>query len=307
MEEANVDIKNKLDIVELRGEIKLLRQEVDTVKNNHIWHLQKSIDGINKVLWTVGFMVLAQFLWVIKTVIMGSETSMATSGTYTFNLDTGEIIQEAYERCGVETKSGYDLKTARRSLNLLLTKWVNDGVNLFTLDLETTNMTKDQGFVTFNSTSHLDVLDAAIRDNSDSSATSDIILERISMDEYLAIPSKLNTGKPVQYAVERNSQFTSSASATHKVYLWPVPDQTYYQFLSWSIKYPQDVSATYTQNPDIPRRYLPALVSGLAVELAVKKAPDRLAVLKPLYDQDWEKAREEDRERVSFHVQPQVY
>ena len=85
---------------------------------------------------------------------------MATSGTYTFNLDTGEIIQEAYERCGVETKSGYDLKTARRSLNLLLTKWVNDGVNLFTLDLETTNMTKDQGFVTFNSTSHLDVLDA---------------------------------------------------------------------------------------------------------------------------------------------------
>ena len=232
---------------------------------------------------------------------------MATSGTYTFNLDTGEIIQEAYERCGLETKSGYDLKTARRSLNLLLTKWVNDGVNLFTLDLETTDMTEDQGYVTFNSTSHLDVLDAAIRDNSNSSDTSDIILERISMDEYLAIPSKLNTGKPVQYAVERNSQFTSSTSATHKVYLWPIPDQTYYQFLSWSIKYPQDVSATYTQNPDIPRRYLPALVSGLAVELAVKKAPDRLAVLKPLYDQDWEKAREEDRERVSFHVQPQVY
>ena len=71
MEETNVDIKNKLDIVELRGEIKLLRQEVDTVKNNHIWHLQKSIDGINKVLWTVGFMVLAQFLWVIKTALMG--------------------------------------------------------------------------------------------------------------------------------------------------------------------------------------------------------------------------------------------
>jgi len=71
MEEANIDIKNKLDIVELKGEIKLLRQEVDTVKTNHIWHLQKSIDGINKVLWTVGFMVLAQFLWVIKTVIMG--------------------------------------------------------------------------------------------------------------------------------------------------------------------------------------------------------------------------------------------
>jgi len=232
---------------------------------------------------------------------------MATSGTYTFNLDTGEIIQEAYERCGIETKSGYDLKTARRSLNLLLTKWVNDGVNLFTLDLETFNMTKDQGYITMDSRIRLDVIDAAIRDNSNTSDTSDIILERISMDEYLAIPSKLNTGKPVQYAVERNSQFTSSTSATHKVYLWPIPDQTYYQFLSWSIKYPQDVSATYTQNPDIPRRYLPALISGLAVELAIKKVPDRLAVLKPLYDQDWEKAREEDRERVSFHVQPQIY
>ena len=229
---------------------------------------------------------------------------MATSGTYTFNLDTGEIIQEAYERCGVETKSGYDLKTARRSLNLLLTKWVNDGVNLFTLDLETFNMTKDQGFITMDSTVRLDILDAAIRDNSDTDATSDIIIERISMDEYLAIPSKLNTGKPVQYSVERNSQFASSGSNTHKVYLWPVPDQTYYQLLSWSIKYPQDVSATYTQNPDIPRRYLPALISGLAVELAVKKAPDRLAVLKPLYDQDWEKATSTIRTSKIFKENP---
>ena len=232
---------------------------------------------------------------------------MVTSGTYTFNLDTAEIIQEAYERCGVETKSGYDLKTARRSLNLLLTKWVNDGVNLFTLDLETFNMTKDQDYIEMNASIRLDVLDGVIRDISDASSPQDISLERISLDEYLQIPTKSDTGKPVQFAVERNAQFTSSGSANHKVYLWPVPDQTYYQFLTWSIKYPQDVSATYTQNPQIPRRYLPALISGLAVELAMKKAPDRMQILKPLYDEDWAKAKDEDRERVSFYVQPQVY
>ena len=90
------------------------------------------------------------------------------------------------------------------------------------------------------------------------------------------------------------------------MYLWPVPNQTYYQYVGWTMRYAQDITTTYSENPEIPKRYLPALISGLAVELAVKRAPDRLAVLKPLYDQDWELAREEDRERVSFIVQPQV-
>ena len=232
---------------------------------------------------------------------------MATSGTYTFNLDTAHIIEEAYERIGQQPKTGNDLKTARRSLNLLLTKWVNDGVNLFTLDLTTTSLTKDVNHITLSASQYLDVLDGAIRDNSDTSNPQDISIERISLDEYLNIPTKNDTGKPVQFAVERNSQFTGSGTATHKIYFWPIPDQTYYQFTSWTIRYPQDVTATYTQNPDIPRRYLPALISGLAVELAVKFAPDRLNILKPLYDEEWMKAKEEDRERVSFYVQPQVY
>ena len=232
---------------------------------------------------------------------------MATSGTHTFNLDTAHIIEEAYERIGQQPKTGNDLKTARRSLNLLLTKWVNDGVNLFTLDLTTTSLTKDVNNITLSASQYLDVLDGAIRDNSDTSNPQDISIERISLDEYLNIPTKNDTGKPVQFAVERNSQFTSAGTATHKIYFWPIPDQTYYQFTSWTIRYPQDVTATYTQNPDIPRRYLPALISGLAVELAVKFAPDRLNILKPLYDEEWMKAKEEDRERVSFYVQPQVY
>ena len=216
---------------------------------------------------------------------------MTTSGTYTFELDTSEIIEEAYERCGLETKSGFELKTARRSLNLLLTKWVNDGVNLFTLDLTTTAMTKDQDNITLSSLQYLDIIDAALRDTN---STPDL---DVSME-------------PTHYAIERNSQYTSSASATHKVYLWPVPDQTYYQLLSWTVRYPQDVSSTYTENPDIPRRYLPALISGLAVELANKRPAqvdiNRRQELKAYYEQDWEKAREEDRERVSFYVQPKV-
>jgi len=231
---------------------------------------------------------------------------MATSGTYTFNLDSGEIIQEAYERIGADPETGYDLKTARRSLNLLLTKWSNQGVHLFSLDFTKISMSDGTDYINFAANKYLDVLDGSVRNNNDATKPNDIPMERISLDDYMAIPDKWTAGKPVQFALERNSQYDSSGVDSHKMYLWPVPNQTYYQYVGWTMRYAQDIDTTYTQNPDIPKRYLPALISGLAVELAVKKAPDRLAVLKPLYDQDWEVAREEDRERVSFIVQPQV-
>jgi len=234
---------------------------------------------------------------------------MATSGTYTFNLDVSDIIQEAYERVGIEVKSGYDLVTARRSLNLLLTKWVNEGVNLFTLDLTTLTLTKDSATVDLAANQYLDILDAAVRDTNSSPVT-DTDCERISLSEYLNYPNKTTSGKPVQFAVERNSQYDSSGVANHKVYLFPVPDQTYYRLHCWTIRYPQDVSETYTQNPDIPRRYLPALISGLAFELA-NKNPDKVdatrrAELKGIYNEEWEFAKEEDRERASFYIQPKI-
>jgi len=231
---------------------------------------------------------------------------MATSGTYTFNLDSGEIIQEAYERIGSDPETGYDLKTARRSLNLLLTKWANQGVHLFSLDFTTINMTDGTDYINLAADKYLDVLDGSVRNNNDATKPNDIPMERISLDDYMAIPDKWTAGKPVQFALERNSQYNSSGVENHKMYLWPVPNQTYYQYVGWTMRYAQDITTTYSENPEIPKRYLPALISGLAVELAVKKAPDRLTVLKPLYDQDWELAREEDRERVSFIVQPQV-
>tara|TARA_R100001591_G_scaffold87000_1_gene93184 strand:- start:152 stop:865 length:714 start_codon:yes stop_codon:yes gene_type:complete len=234
---------------------------------------------------------------------------MATSGTHTFNLDVAEIIQEAYERVGFDVKSGYDLVTARRSLNLLLTKWVNEGVNLFTLDLTTLTLTKDTATVNLAANQYLDIIDATTRDTNASPVT-DTECERISLSEYLNYPNKTTSGKPVQFAVERNSQFDSSGTANHKIYLFPVPDQTYYQLHCWTIRYPEDITDTYTQNPDIPRRYLPALISGLAFELA-NKNPDKVdatrrAELKGIYNEEWQFAREEDRERASFYIQPKI-
>tara|TARA_R100001163_G_C5051792_1_gene188561 strand:- start:258 stop:971 length:714 start_codon:yes stop_codon:yes gene_type:complete len=234
---------------------------------------------------------------------------MATSGTHTFNLDVAEIIQEAYERVGFDAKSGYDLVTARRSLNLLLTKWVNEGVNLFTLDLTTLTLTKDSATVDLGANQYLDILDASTRDTNSSPVT-DTECERISLAEYLNYPNKTTSGKPVQFAVERNSQYDSTGVANHKIYLFPVPDKTYYKLHCWTIRYPQDITDTYTENPDIPRRYLPALISGLAFELA-NKNPDKVdatrrAELKGIYNEEWEFAKEEDRERASFYIQPKI-
>jgi hypothetical protein len=234
---------------------------------------------------------------------------VATSGTYTFSLDIAEIIQEAHERVGLELKSGYDLVTARRSLNLLLTKWVNEGVNLFTLDLTTINLTQNQSTFSIGSNQYLDILDASVRDTNSTPST-DTACERISLSEYLNYPNKSTKGKPVQYAVERNSQYDSSGVASHTGYLFPVPDQTYYQLLCWTIRYPQDVTDTYTQNPDIPRRYLPALISGLAFEIANKNPAKvdaaRRGELKSIYVEEWQFAKEEDRERASFYIQPKI-
>ena len=234
---------------------------------------------------------------------------MATSGTHTFNLDVAEIIQEAYERVGFDVKSGYDLVTARRSLNLLLTKWVNEGVNLFTLDLTTLTLTKDTATVNLAANQYLDIIDATTRDTNSSPVT-DTECERISLSEYLNYPNKTTSGKPVQFALERNSQFDNSGTANHKIYLFPVPDQTYYQLHCWTIRYPQDITDTYTQNPDVPRRYLPALISGLAFELANKNADKvdatRRAELKGIYNEEWQFAKEEDRERASFYIQPKI-
>ena len=248
---------------------------------------------------------------------------MATSGQHAFNITIDTVIQEAYERLGVSSKAGYDLVTARRSLNFLMIKWMNDGVNLFTLDMVTLAMTQDQDYVNFNAHTYSEVLSATVRDTNVTPIT-DIEMERLGMIDYLQIPTKSTSGKPVQYTVERNAQFDASGQANHKIYIWPVPDQTYYSVRAWMIKYPQDVgwatdangqsTSPYidyvNQQVQIPKRFIPAMISGLTVELA-NKLPgvvdiQRRQELTQIYEKEWANTREEDRERASFIVQPSV-
>lgn len=223
---------------------------------------------------------------------------MATSGTFTWTLDIADIIEEAYENCGIELTTGYQLRTARRSLNLLLTEWVNEGVHLWMLDEITIPLTTGTESYTLDA-KYVDIVDAVTRD----SVNVDIENTRITMSEYLHRPTKATTGKPTQHTLERNS-----AGLGHTLYVWPTAIDNTYSFVGWFIRYPEDISNDYTNNPDTPRRFLPPLVMGLAHKLALKN-PEKVdaahrAEIKVEYDRMFRQAREEDRERASFYIVP---
>lgn len=227
---------------------------------------------------------------------------MALSGTYTFNLDINDIVEEAYERCGTEFKTGYQLRTAKRALDLMLLDWVNDGINLWTIDQTTVALVDGTSSYTLNA-QWLDVLDAVVRD----SDSVDTPLTRITLGEYLQIPKKTQKGVPNQFCLERNS------SGGHTLRIYPTADASY-TFVTWGIRYIQDAGA-YTNNIDVPRRFLPALVAGLAYYLSAKS--QSLAVplvdeagllirrsLKQDYLELYNRAKSEDRDRSSFFILP---
>lgn len=225
---------------------------------------------------------------------------MATSGTAAFNLDLSEIVEEAFERCGSELRTGYDLRTARRSLNLMFADFANRGINLWTLDSGTINLV--QGTSVYNLPDDtVDLLEHVIRTGAGNVSTQvDLTITRISNSTYSSIPNKLQQARPIQVWVNRQAP-------TPQVNLWPTPDQTgVYQFVYWRLRRIQDAGdgGTYTQ--DIPFRFLPALVSGLAYYLALKipGAMERLPVLKEQYDADWDRASSEDRERAAVRFVP---
>lgn len=227
---------------------------------------------------------------------------MALSGTYTWQLDVGEIIEEAYEKAGLgEVYTGYDAATARRSLNLILTEWMNVGVNLWTIDLATQALTVGTNSYTLSSET-IDILEGVRRD---ADTNKDVGLNRISLETYLANrTNKTSSGSPADYALERNS------NGGHTLYLWPTPNATD-SIVYWRIRYPQDVSATGgNQTVDVPRRFIPALINGLAYELALKKnremPAERLYFLKEEYETSLKRAMEEDRDRASLFLAPWV-
>ena len=226
---------------------------------------------------------------------------MTTSGTAAFNLDLNEIVEEAFERCGSELRTGYDLRTARRSLNLLFADFVNRGVNLWTLDSGTIPLI--QGTATYNLPADtVDLLEHVIRTGSGNASTQiDVTITRISNSTYSSIPNKLQQARPIQVWVNRQ--------ITPQITVWPTPDQTgVYQFIYWRLRRIQDAGdgGTYTQ--DIPFRFLPCLVSGLAYYLALKipGAMERLPILKEQYDADWDRASSEDREKAAVRFVPRA-
>jgi hypothetical protein len=227
---------------------------------------------------------------------------MATSGTTAFNLDLGDVVEEAFERCGAEMRSGYDMRTARRSLNLLFADWANRGINLWTLDSSTIPLISGTATYTMLADT-VDILDAAVRINSGVVATqSDRIISRISNSVYATIPNKLSTGYPIQMMITR-------VGAAPTVTFWPVPNATStYTFVYWRMRRIQDAGTTAAITNDVPFRMLPALASGLAYYLSFKipGGMDRMQALKAVYDEDWGRGSDEDREKSPLRMIPWV-
>ena len=232
---------------------------------------------------------------------------MATSGTTAFNMDFTEIAEEAWERAGREMRSGYDLRTARRSMNLLTIEWQNRGLNLWTIDSATQAVTAGTAQYTLPADT-IDLLDQVIRTGDSGSGgqygdggstQSDLTISRIGVSTFATIPNKLIRGRPIQVWVERLRD-------APRINLWPVPDKAY-SFVYWRLRRIED-AGNGVETADMNFRFLPCLVAGLAYNIAMKtpELSGRLQMLKADYDEQYNLAAGEDREKVSERFVPRV-
>ena len=257
---------------------------------------------------------------------------MAVSGSVDFEPDVAEYVEEAFERCGLEVRTGYDLKTARRSLNLLFADWANRGLNRWTIEQMSVPLAADianypagiltmtvggSGSFSIGETitggtssatttlsaavdlssiqSTIDVLSAVIRENSGSSNQSDTAISRVSRDNYLNIPSKRTTARPSQFYIDRQ--------ITPLIKLWATPNANTYTLVFDRLVRIDDADAA--QNTvDVPFRFYPCLSAGLAYYISMKKAPNRVQLLKAVYEEEFERAAAEDRDRASLSLTP---
>ena len=216
---------------------------------------------------------------------------MATSGSRDFDLDVAEIIEEAYERCGLEVRTGYDARTARRSLNLMFADWANRGLNLWTVKQATQALTSGTATYTFTS-DYADLLEVVVRRSS-----TDFELSKMSRSEYLTIPNKDTTGRPSQYYYNRQ--------ISPQITLWPTPENSTDTLVYYYVQRIQDVDAL-VNTTDAPFRFLPCMVAGLAYYTALKKAPERVQLLKVVYEEEFQRAADEDEDRVPLKLQPSI-
>jgi hypothetical protein len=219
---------------------------------------------------------------------------MTTSGTTAFNMSIDDLVEEAFERCGMRPTSGYQLTSARRSLNLLFLDWANRGLNLWTIEEDTFALVQGTNEITLDS-SVVNVLEAVIRDPS-VSPSSDISLERISRAEYLNVPDKTSQARPAQFYVQRTT--------LPKVFFYPAADKNY-TFVYYRIRRIED-AGDYTNTADVNFRFLPCLASGLAYYLSLKFAAERAGGLKAVYEEDFQRAALEDRDTASVHFLPDL-
>jgi hypothetical protein len=234
---------------------------------------------------------------------------MTTSGTSTFNLNLNDLVEEAFERCGAELRTGYDLRTARRSLNLLTIEWANRGINLWTIEQGSIPMV--QGQIVYDlPVDTIDLLEHVIRTQTGEQQT-DITINRISIDTYSTIPNKNAQGRPIQVWINRQSgaDYPIDGVANPNINVWPAPDQNnFYTFVYWRLRRLQDAGDGVTTQ-DIPFRFLPCLVAGLAYHLSLKVpgALERSMSLKAQYEELWQQAADEDREKAPLRIAPRQY
>lgn len=213
---------------------------------------------------------------------------MATSGTTDFNLQVDELIEEAYERIGMEVSSGYDARTARRSLNIMLTEWANRNITLWTVERRVIPCVIGQKDYALT-TSDVDVLEVAVRLNN-----SDYVISRTSRNEDIYIPDKNKAGRPTQYLLNR--------VVPAQIQVWPVPDRAMSLVVDL-FTFTEDITAS-GQDVATPRRFIPAIVAGLAYHLALKKRPQMVGQMKALYEESLRLALAADEEVHSFTIRP---
>ena len=216
---------------------------------------------------------------------------MTVSGSRDFNLDVGEIIEEAYERCGLEVRTGYDARTARRSLNLMFAEWANRGLNLWTVKQGTITLTQGQAQQTLTD-DVVDILEVTLRRSS-----TDYEVERISRGEYATLPNKTTQGRPSQYYFDRQIDPV--------INLWSVPENSTDQLIYYYVQRIEDADAL-VNTTDMPFRFYPCMVAGLAYYMAMKRAPERVQLLKSVYEEEFQRAADEDEGRTPLKLQPSL-
>ncbi|MAJ34617.1 MAG: hypothetical protein CMN45_01855 [SAR116 cluster bacterium] len=216
---------------------------------------------------------------------------MATSGSRDFTLDVADIIEEAYERCGLELRTGYEADTARRSLNLMFADWANRGVNLWTVKLGTLSLVSGTATYALSDTI-ADLLEVVVRRSG-----TDFEVQRISRGEYQNQPNKTTTGRP--------SSFYFNRQTTPEINLWPTPENNTDELRYYYVQRIEDADSL-VNDVDAPFRFLPCMAAGLAYYLAVKRSPDRVQLLKSIYEEEFQRAADEDEDRVPLKLTPSI-